>query len=486
RGCSRLPLPPGPKKLPIVGNLFDLPSAFEWKTYMEWSRKYDSDVIHLNLAGQSLVILSSSKATDDLLEKRSSLYSDRSPFPMLVDLMGWDFSLRTCDSHQLRRTHRRLFNQVFRPTTAKKFQPTELRATHGLLRRLLHNPENFRQHIKQMTGETIMAITYGIDVVPKDDPYMSLAEETLKVGVMAVTRGFLVDSFPVLKYLPDWFPGAGFKIQAKEWRELGRRAQEIPLAETKRQIASGSAPYSFSTYSFHNLAESTNPYYTEDHVQATAAVTYLAGWDTTAAALTTFILAMLANPEAQRKAQVELDSVTGRERLPDFGDESALPYVSALIKETLRWRPVAPIGRVPHFLQVEDEYRGFKIPANSIVMGNVWAILQDETTYPEPDAFKPERFLRDGKLNPNVRDPEAAFGFGRRICPGRHMARSSIWISVACTLATFDITKALTDDGQVIEPTYEYLSGIISVPAPFECTIRPRSRDLAALVEATD
>ncbi|KAJ7748918.1 cytochrome P450 [Mycena metata] len=483
---SRLPLPPGPKKLPIVGNLLDWPPAFEWKSFAEWSRKYDSDIIHLNLAGQSLIVLSSSRAAEDLLEKRSSLYSHRPSFPMLLDLMRWDFSLVIMKYGPRWRTHRRLFNQAFSITTAKKFQPTELKATRGLLRRILHNPENFRQHIKQMAAETIMSITYGIDVLPKDDPYMSLAEEAIKVGVMAVTPGkFLVDSIPMLKYIPSWFPGAGFKIKAKEWQELGRRAQKIPFAETKRQIASGTAPYSFSAHSLQNLAESTNPYYTEETVQETAAVMYLAGTDTTAAALTTFVLTMLANPEAQKKAQLELDSVTGQKRLPDFDDQPALPYVSALVKEILRWGPVTPIG-VPHFLQVEDEYRGFRIPANSIVIGNVWAILQDENTYPEPAAFKPERFLLDGKLNPNVRDPEAtAFGFGRRVCPGRHMARSSVWISVACILASFDITKALADDGETIEPTYEYLSEAVSAPAPFECSIRPRSRALAALVEAT-
>ncbi|KAJ7748917.1 cytochrome P450 [Mycena metata] len=483
---SRLPLPPGPEKLPLVGNLFDLPPAFEWKSFAEWSRKYDSDIIHLNLAGQSLIVLSSSRAAEDLLEKRSTVYSDRPFFTMITDLMAWDFNLLLMKYGPRWRTHRRLFNQAFSITTAKKFEPIELKSTCGLLRRLLHTPEGFRQHIKQMAGETILSITYGIDVLPKDDPYMALAEETVKVGVMAIAPGkFLVDSIPMLKHIPDWFPGAGFKIKAKEWRELGRRSREVPFAETKRQIASGTAPYSFTANSLQTLAESTNPYYTEDTVQETAVMMYLAGSDTISAALTSFVLAMLANPEAQRKAQLELDSVTGGKRLPDFNDKPDLPYVSALVKEVLRWGPVAPIG-IPHFLEVEDEYRGFRIPANSIVIGNAWAILQDETTYPDPTAFKPERFLLDGKLNPNVKDSEVTtFGFGRRMCPGRHMAKSSVWISVACILATFDITKALTDDGQPIEPTYEYLSEVISAPAPFKCAIRPRSPDLAALVEST-
>ncbi|KAJ7025140.1 cytochrome P450 [Mycena alexandri] len=483
RRRSRLPLPPGPRKLPLVGNMYDLPATFQWKAYTEWSRKYDSDIIHLNLAGQSLVVLSSWQATDDLLQKRSLKYSDRSSFPMLCDLMGWDFNLLVMKYGPKWRTHRRLFDHAFNVKEAQKFRPINLAASRGLLRRLLQSPGDFRKHIQHMAAENIMSVSYGIDILPDHDPYIALAQKLMKVAGKVATPGtFLVDSIPLLKYVPAWFPGAGFKRKADEWRDLGRQVQEVPFAEVKHQIAAGTARYSFSAQSLHNLDESENAYYTEKHIQATASVIYMAGSDSTIATVNTFILAMLANPEAQRKAQLQIDSVTGQTRLPDFSDEDALPYVSALVKEILRWRPVAPIA-VPHFLGVEDEYRGFRIPANSIIIGNVSAILHDEVMYPEPDLFTPERFLLDGKLNPEVRDPQATFGFGRRMCPGRHMATASLWISVASILAAFDITKAVAEDGQMIEPTYEYLSDLISAPAPFECSIRPRSRNLESLIE---
>jgi cytochrome P450 len=72
----------------------------------------------------------------------------------------------------------------------------------------------------------------------------------------------------------------------------------------------------------------------------------------TVAALRTFFLAMVLHPDAQRRAQMEIDNVVGTDRLPDFRDEKSLPYVSALIKEVLRWHPVAPIGTpLPHSLR---------------------------------------------------------------------------------------------------------------------------------------
>ncbi|THH16031.1 hypothetical protein EW146_g4550 [Bondarzewia mesenterica] len=179
-------------------------------------------------------------------------------------------------------------------------------------------------------------------------------------------------------------------------------------------------------------------------------------------ALETFFLAMVSHPEAQKKAQAEIDAVIGNDRLPNFDDENSLPYVNAVVKEVLRWRPVVPLvpadlAGVPHRVISDDVYKGYHIPAGSIVIGNVRAMLHDELTFPEADKFKPERFL-----DTSIKFPEVAFGFGRRVCPGRYMARGSIWIAIASILATLDISKAVDKDGKLIEPTDEYSSGLIS------------------------
>ncbi|KAG5650137.1 hypothetical protein H0H81_000560, partial [Sphagnurus paluster] len=82
------------------------------------------------------------------------------------------------------------------------------------------------------------------------------------------------------------------------------------------------------------------------------------------------------------------------------------------------------------------------------------AMLHDENVYADPFTFNPDRFMKDGKLNPDVKDPASfAFGFGRRICPGRHMAFSAVWITMASIIATFDISKAVDNNGRIIEPS---------------------------------
>jgi cytochrome P450 len=81
-----------------------------------------------------------------------------------------------------------------------------------------------------------------------------------------------------------------------------------------------------------------------------------------------------------------------------------------------------PLGG-PHQSTNNDLYNDYYIPANSIMIANQWAMLNDERDYPEPHIFKPERFLKNGQLDSSVRDPmDIAFGFGRRICPGKHLA----------------------------------------------------------------
>ena len=128
----------------------------------------------------------------------------------------------------------------------------------------------------------------------------------------------------------------------------------------------------------------------------------------------TFLLAMILNPKVLKKAQDELDRVVGKDRLPDLSDKDDLPYIDAIMKEVLRWSPPLPIT-IPKRVIQDDVYRGYFIPAGATVVENVWAICRDPTIYPDPETFNPDRFLKDGKIDPSVFNPEdRIFGAGRR------------------------------------------------------------------------
>jgi len=208
---------------------------------------------------------------------------------------------------------------------------------------------------------------------------------------------------------------------------------------------------------------------------------YAAGADTTVAAMKSLFVAMLLYPDVQKKAQNEIDSVIGRDQLPTFDDRPRLPFIDAVCKEVLRWRPVAPIA-MPHAATKDDVYAGFFIPKGSLIVGNSWAILHDSALYPEPDVFKPERFLNsDGTLRD---DPIllSAFGFGKRICPGRHIVDAALFISVASLFSVFNIERGRGDGGGVSD--YTYTGAIISCPNPFPCSFIPRDEKARELILA--
>jgi cytochrome P450 len=208
---------------------------------------------------------------------------------------------------------------------------------------------------------------------------------------------------------------------------------------------------------------------------------YSAGTDTTASSIMSFIVATLLRPEIQTMAQKELDAVIGRERLPNFEDRPRLPFVDAICKEVSRWRPVTPLG-FPHASTEDDVYKGFFIPKGAFVISNIWAILHDPVMYPEPDVFKPERFI-----NPNGtlrEDPVLAssFGFGRRICPGRHLADATMFIAISSLLSVFNIKKGNSVNGR--PDMYPYTGHGVNAPCPFTCSITPRDRRAQELITA--
>ena len=191
---------------------------------------------------------------------------------------------------------------------------------------------------------------------------------------------------------------------------------------------------------------------------------------------------MTINPEVQAKAQEEIERVVGTDRLPTAEDRENLPYVEAVFLETLRWHNVAPLA-IPHRTVEDDVYEGYFFPKGTIFIANVWKMLHDSETYPDPFTFNPERFVKSVDHEPETDPRTMVFGFGRRsvpapaavstsadiffssICPGMQLADASIWLSIAMTLAVFKVSRAVVD-GKVIEPAIEFTAGTVRYVAP--------------------
>lgn len=202
----------------------------------------------------------------------------------------------------------------------------------------------------------------------------------------------------------------------------------------------------------------------------------------TVTSINSFFLAMTLFPDVLKRAQDEIDNVIGTNRLPSFEDRPSLPYVEALVKEVFRWHVVAPMG-FAHVASSDDIYEGMFIPKGAMLFANIQLFTRDEANYKDPHVFNPERFLgENAEMDPKM----LVFGFGRRICPGKDFADESVFITIALSLAAFDIRKARDEDGNDIEPRVEFTSGIISKPLPFPCDVKPRSDVAARLVREVE
>ncbi|KAF8834141.1 cytochrome P450 [Paxillus ammoniavirescens] len=195
-----------------------------------------------------------------------------------------------------------------------------------------------------------------------------------------------------------------------------------------------------------------------------------------------FTLAMVQNPHVWKRAQAEIDAVLGMDRLPDFEDRPSLPYVEAIVRETMRWQPVTPFG-VPHATTSSDSYKGFYIPKGATVLANVWAMSRDEARYPNAEQFTPERFLTAEGTLTDDNPAEYIFGFGRRICPGRYTGDASVWSAIATMLATLEFTYATDAEGKNIMFEPKYVNGLARHPESFPCRISPRSHISKASLE---
>ncbi|KAK7048443.1 cytochrome P450 [Favolaschia claudopus] len=479
-GISRLPYPPGPKPRFLIGNLFDIPTSYPWFTYEKWGKLY-GDVIHIEALGQHILVINSLNAATELLEKRAHIYSDRPTIPM-VKLAEWDFTFGMKPHGERWRQERRLFHQHFRRDAIPNYHPIQLKKTHGFLRNLLLTPEDFIDHIKTLSAGMIMAVVYGYEIEPANDPFVQLAEDGVRAFSDLVQPGaFLVNTLPFLQYLPSWFPGCGFHQFARDTVKLLDRMKTLPFNYVRKSMRDGVDTYSVLGEILKKNDVDSSPE-KEKMIKDVAGIAYAAAHETTASTLQVFFLAMAMHPDAVCKAQSEIGAVIGPGRLPVFEDRKDLPYCEAVFREVFRWLPTVPLA-LPHATKEDDVYEGYYIPAGTMVLPNIWAIVHDEELYPNSETFQPERFLNaDGQLNTNERI--LGFGFGRRICAGRYEAEAAVWAAIVSSLAVFDFAKAKDEDGQDIEIEATLSDEAVGHPLPFNCSITPRSEAARRLIES--
>ncbi|RDX53515.1 cytochrome P450 [Lentinus brumalis] len=423
----------------MIGNLLSIPTVRPWEAYRELSKKYGS-IISLRALGRTMIVVDDHDIAVELLEKRSSIYSSRlqSTTIDLIGWGGWDIAMLPYGSWW--RAHRRVLATHLHRDVVSQYNDCHQENAHELLRRALSTPEALVDHLRLSIGSTLMRAIYGLQI---NDEYLRLFAEAFS-SLDLILNGSILDFLPFLALAPTWLPGTELLRRLAYYRPIVAAMRDVPWRDAKAAIRIGSAQESMTSLSVEKISHLQGEQAAQQDVIYRNALSIAYG-------------AMTLTPEVQRKARVELDAVVGLTRLPTVADRENLPYIEAIIKETLRWHNPAPI-LIPHVNTAHDNYDGFFIPANSVVVVNAWSIMHDPQTYPDPEQFIPERFLKNGKIDPSVKDPQSViFGYGRRICPGRHFADASLFIYIASILHTLDISPPLNETGQPIHIAYRGL-----------------------------
>ena len=339
------------------------------------------------------------------------------------------------------------------------------------------NPRSFQRIFRRYSASVVMQVTYDYQIKTLGDPLIRAVDDRLEALATWVRPGAsILDRFPPLMYIPTFI---------NPWKQEGLRLRALEqdlflgqFLKVRERVSRGECQPCFVSKLLDRQAELD---ITDEECASMAGSLFGAGSDTTASALDVFVMAMCRFPAVLRQMQDEVDSVCGRDRLPTFDDLPSLPYVNAVVKETLRWRPISA-GGFQHKLTEDVEYRGYVLPRGSAVVAPNWSIQLDPAEYKDPHRFNPSRFLGDdGEGSGTWFAPQRgsfAFGFGRRICPGLHVATRSLAINLACIAWCFNISET---DGEI--DTFAFTSAANSRPLPFGATFAYRDDMRRQIVE---
>ena len=326
----------------------------------------------------------------------------------------------------------------------KTYQEWQEEESLRMLSEYLDRPDEWYRHHYRYANSIMHRIVLGEGV----DKETKELERLLRVTTefLVNTNYHWVDFFPLLaRLLPRWL-----QLWRSPPEKMGKVHKETFASwwdPVRQAVEKGTAGPSFTRDVL--LSKETKYKGDDDDAMYLAMSTISAGSDNTRLPLNIFVMAALCYPEAMRKAREEIDAVVvamcgggdgaaaEERRLPNISDMSRMPYLCALIKEVLHWRPVVPL--IPQHVLTQDlDFEGYRIPAGTEFLINSFPVSGAAVNH-HLEAFKPERWLGDG-YESNVAHGMWVFGGGRRICVGYKLAQTQLLVAFARLIYCFDYT----------------------------------------------
>ncbi|KAI1393123.1 cytochrome P450 [Hypoxylon trugodes] len=472
--------PPGPTLLPYIGRIHDVPIQFMWLKFKEWADKYGrtNGFFFTEMLGAKFLVVSDEKVAEELLVKRAKFNSDRPMVRSLFDskstygsmeylpLMGrnqyWARQRRFTHSHLTDASNAHYYGVMYHE--AKRW-----------LVRLMENPDDFANSLEDMASKIMCQLTW-------DD--LTISEECT-ISAKGLLRQ-MSPAGPITNVLtPLWH----LPMIINPWKTAERKRHDDQqawwmerLLNTRNKFLQG-VQRSCVTRKYLEKGEKRSNLSGDYEASSAIGMMALVGIFTVAGPLSYWLISMIHHPEWQAAVQKEVDEVC-EGRMPTLDDTPRLPILRACIKETMRWRPNVPTG-VAHEMEADDEFQGYFLPKGTRILPLDWAFLRNPDKYPDPENFRPERWLKPEW--PTYQEPLStyptikgmtSFGWGQRQCLGQTLTQDELVVACGALSWCFNLKpkKDPITGNDLPVPHDKSNSLLIIKPDPFEMAFEPRSQ----------
>ncbi|KAK4481537.1 hypothetical protein RD792_012438 [Penstemon davidsonii] len=449
-------LPPTPiLNLPFIGHLYLLKKPLH-RTLAKISSTY-GPLLLLQFGSRRILVVSSPSAAEECFTKYDFVFANR-PHLLAGKHIGYNYTnltfssygdhwrnLRRISSVEILSTHRLQMMQWIRVDEVK-----------SMIRRLNRVSEegrfiDMKSVFFDLTMNVMMRMIAGKRYYGENVEEVEEAKRFRKIVIdtFSLSGTNMEDFLPVVKWL-----GVGGNFE-KRLVELQKRRDEFMqelVEECKRRICrinDGDSEVGSKSKTMIEilleLQEKEPDYYKDRLIKSLMLTLLAAGSDTSAGTMEWALSLLLNNPHVLKKAQIEIDNHIGYDRLIDESDIPDLPYLRSIVYETLRMYPAGPL-LVPHESSGPCTVGGYRVPADTMLLVNCWAIHNDPKNWEDPRNFKPERF--EGQEGTKDGFKWMPFGSGRRGCPGEGLAMRMLCFGLGSVIQCFDwerVGKDLVD-----------------------------------------
>ncbi|XP_078573744.1 cytochrome P450 2U1-like [Branchiostoma floridae x Branchiostoma japonicum] len=462
-------LPPGPRGLPVVGNILSLAMGHRFLTMTEWAKTY-GPVYRIQLGRETVVVLSGYDVIQEALVKRGEDFSNRPAnsvvklmYPKMLGIIMAPFGTPWKEHRKFTLVSLREFGFGKRSLEGKIFE--ESVALQAEIIKMGNNPFDISRMVRNAVTNVICSLVFGSRFEYNDDKFTNLMENLSRLFATNLLSQLAI-FFPFLRRFPGMGRGpqdivdAVGTIQAYIREEIDSHRKTFDYNDIRDLIDS----YVRETKSRENDDETT---FTEEYTQWVIFDLFIAGAETTSTTLYWAFLYIILNPDIQEKVQEEIHTVLGHDKPPSTAHRAQMPYTEAVLTEVARIGTILPTS-VLHATSRDTSFHGYLIPEGTTVMPNLWSVHHDPEHFPNPGKFDPGRFL-DSQGQYQRDDHVMPFGIGPRICLGKQLAEMELFVFFTSLLQHF--TFKLPEGAA--KPSTKGTNGITHSPKPFELVAEP-------------